>query len=486
MTVIFCALPVITSIVVGPLHPIPIAQHIMAAAGVAVIVLQLLDVVQWTVYRYWRQPGVPSLLIRTIVGWCTTMGIVAAVGYRTKPTLVHIILFALVFLAFRLARQRFDGRLAERLRHAAGRASAAPPSRRRKCRIRLLPWSERDQSAWIVIELPRRLAEALQALSSPRRSVSTIIGAWVATLVLAVFGVAVTVAGAPKVFHFLQSEALSGNATTSTTTSTPPPTTPTQTTTTPSTPTPTTPAIAAPAPAIPAKPTWDGTCTAAPLNHAPVRDEDEISELYTGEPPAGTPLPSPFPLPTRTGEPVGRAIGGCTRMFHEQESDVGLFVWAWGQDPISGRIVSIATDSEHYEGGALFLAPAVQQVEQLIRRFGAIGGIRRFRAGTGDFYPVETPLGTYILIRRETGPELNPHEYELVPPVVAQAWAGDMRTQHDFFWPALRITKNGEVYDFETNSIPAHVAYTFPYHPSETHEPELGERELQEDANRAD
>jgi hypothetical protein len=185
------------------------------------------------------------------------------------------------------------------------------------------------------------------------------------------------------------------------------------------------------------------------------------------------------------GEAPGTAIAGCPGRLHISRTSYGLFAYALGKRPGSTETPSIAVDSTHF-GPALFLAPAVRPVLALIRRFRIVGGIHRFGSGSGQFYPVQTPIGTYILIRSETGStERVATPYILVPPVVAQAWSLAMTRSQAFFWPVPKESEGRLVYDFYSNTASSHVAYTFAYQSSSTSEPELSETELQADANLA-
>ncbi len=110
--------------------------------------------------------------------------------------------------------------------------------------------------------------------------------------------------------------------------------------------------------------------------------------------------------------------------------------------------------------------------------------MRRFSVDGGDFYPVVTRDGTYILIRRESGSEQAAEPYLVLPPVVAEAWSLAI-TRSGRFCGLCRSTNGEEIYDFDSNTTPSQVAYTFPYRPSNTVEPELSEAELQADASYA-
>jgi hypothetical protein len=140
----------------------------------------------------------------------------------------------------------------------------------------------------------------------------------------------------------------------------------------------------------------------------------------------------------------------------------------------AGQPRSVAVDSRRFDA-ALFLAPAVKPVMALIERFKIVGGLHRYAVAGGDFYPVRTSVGTYILIRRETGTEQAANPYLVVPSAVSQAWSLAVSRSEDFLWPMLRHENGKEIYDFYTDASPSRVAYSFPYQPSDTPEPELSE-----------
>jgi hypothetical protein len=185
------------------------------------------------------------------------------------------------------------------------------------------------------------------------------------------------------------------------------------------------------------------------------------------------------------GEAPGTSIAGCPSRLHLSHTHYGLFAYTLGKRPASTETPSIAVDSTRF-GPALFLAPAVRPVLALVRRFRIVGGIHRFGAGSGQFYPVQTPAGTYILIRRETGTERVATPYMVLPPVVAQAWSLAITRSQAFFWPVPKESGGRLVYDFYSDTVPSHVAYTFAYQSSSSmSEPELSETELQADAHLA-
>jgi hypothetical protein len=421
----FVGLPIVLALVQGPLQPIAIAQHAMAGAAALIAALMLVEGRLRTRLRSNRRRAVEGTRPARTAEWVVVMLAIAAAGILLHPSMLILLAIGGVFLVFCAmpAGAEIGERIAIATRHAS-RAQAATLS-------------------------------------------TLIIG--VAMSALAVSAVALAATVMPPAIELLQTGG-GGPAAGPTTTSTQ----------TPAPPSPSTeaPPSAPPGPIEKSVPAWNGECPRKPENTAPFQYEIEIKELYSGEEPDPQ-SPVRYPLPPSTGGAPGRKVAGCTKEFNETMSGVGPFVWAWGQNPDTGRALSIAVDSEQY-GPALFLAPATGPVRQLIRRFKAVGGIRRFTAGTGDFYPVRTPIGTFILIRRETGSEDD--EYQELGPVVAQAWVQAMKKARAFLWPA-RVT--GGAYDFDADETTLRVAYSLPYKSPNTVEPELGEHELKEDANRA-
>lgn len=420
----FIGLPIVLALVQGPLQPVAIAQHAMAGAAALVAALMLVERRLRTRTQANRRRVAEAARPAGTAGWVVAMLATAAAGILLDPSVLIVLAISAVFLVFCAmpAGAEIGERIAIARRHAS-RAQAATLS-------------------------------------------TLIIG--VAMSALAVSAVALAATAIPPAIELLQTGGggPAGGPTTSTQTPAPP---------SPST---EAPSSAPPEPTGKSAPTWNGECPRKPENTAPFQYEIEIKELYTGEEP-GPQSPVRYPLPPSTGPAPGRKAAGCTKEFNETMSSVGPFVWAWGQNPDTGRALSIAVDSEQY-GPAIFLAPATGPVRRLIRRFEAVGGIRRFAAGTGDFYPVRTPIGTFILIRRENGSEED--EYQELAPVVAQAWVQAMKKARAFLWP-VRVT--GGAYDFDADETTPRVAYSFPYESPNTVEPELGEHELKEDANRA-
>ena len=234
----------------------------------------------------------------------------------------------------------------------------------------------------------------------------------------------------------------------------------------------------------------------SPGNAAPVAPEVVTSPRLLNECP--TPLVTTGPRWVRedltalylggagpgASEAPGTAIAGCPGSVHLSHTPLGLFAYTLGQNPTSNQTQSIGVASQRFGGATLFLTPAVKPVLTLIERFKNVGGIRRYPVSGGDFYPVQTPAGTYILIRRETGTEQAAEPYTVVPPVVSQAWALATAKSQTIMWPVARHENGETIYDFDSNSTPSRVLYTFPYRPSNTIEPELSGAELEGVASR--
>jgi hypothetical protein len=213
-------------------------------------------------------------------------------------------------------------------------------------------------------------------------------------------------------------------------------------------------------------------CATPLVTGGPLWVEEDIAHLYLGG--AGA----------AAAEAPGTAIAGCPGELHLTRTASGMFAYTEGRSPTGGQSRSVAVDSRRFDA-ALFLAPAVKPVMALIERFKILGGLHRYTVADGDFYPVQTPVGTYILIRRETGTEQTANPYLVVPPTVAQAWSLAISRSAGFLWPRSRHEGGKEIYDFYTNASPSRVAYSFSYQPSDMPEPELSEAELQADANLA-
>jgi hypothetical protein len=135
------------------------------------------------------------------------------------------------------------------------------------------------------------------------------------------------------------------------------------------------------------------------------------------------------------------------------------FAYAEGKDE-AGTLKSIAIVSERY-GPAIFLAPAAKRVLQMIERYRDVGGWPRTRAGHGDYYGVETPYGTSIMMRpapiwddgsgRTRG-------YVVLLPAAATLWMDAVRRFGSWLWALPGGTVHGKqritfVANLQTNRI---------------------------------
>jgi hypothetical protein len=400
----------------------------------------------------------------------------AYVGFHAHPGLGTVLAQSLAFLALLLRERlrRLGTRLARTARALLGMSA--------------LPAGAPDAS---VSEEPDPVSEdpGLRSPSSPRPTRAglthiALVGAiipWIAAIALATSGAALAIVGIPKVERVLEGPPPRRDPDPPQPKQEVPPRDPRspRTKRPPSTETPPKSETSTP------NHIWKGECEADPVDSAPRDYEIQIEELYTGESTVATETGTKAPLPERTGLPPGRKEGGCTQKYQETVTPAnGTSVWAWGQNPDTGQVLSIAVDSSEL-GPALFLAPATEPVHALIERFGAVGGIRRLEAGTGDLYPVVTRIGTFILIRREKGSEADPRPSSTLVPVGAQAWMKLMQRTGRFYWPEVEHVKGQLTYRFYTDAMPSVLAYSFPVREPAESEPELSEVELQKDAKRA-
>lgn len=475
--------PLVSAPIQGPIKPVALAQHSLGAAAVAMVALRIAEVGRWTLADIWRA-NTAWLLVLDGVGWCVAMSLGAYFGLHHRVSFVLAVLCAIPFVLFWFTREPFERKLTARLKDAR-RAGKAP-----KCH---LDWIEilwpggRDSTLMIALDLKPGASKALGGLRRLGSAGPSALALWTVICVLAVSGVMLAAAATAEIVSVLQGSTPKAPGTGGGGTSTP------------STPASTTPTIMVPAPtastptsanAPVSKPSpsekeaadpWDGQCTSTPSNSTLLQYEVEIEELYVGNALSREGSDPRFRVPASTGEPPGREEGGCTLEYHNNEA-LG-FAWAWGEIPSTHRHLSIAVDST--TGPALFLEPAAQEVHALIERYGQVGGLRRFEAGRGDFFPVDTPAGTYILIRREKGIYARAGAYEVIPPSVAEIWVTTVDGKHKFLWPRLTQQEGRAVYDFDTNAPATTVAYTVPYPPSTASEPQIGEAELQKAADYA-
>jgi hypothetical protein len=203
-------------------------------------------------------------------------------------------------------------------------------------------------------------------------------------------------------------------------------------------------------------------CAVPPGTGAPAWAHEDIFNLYLGG-------------QTGAQESPGTDIAGCPVRYHTLHTLDGEFIYTIGESPTGTQALSVAVDSSRF-GPALFLGSAVKPVVALIGQLGAVGGLRSFTVGPGQFYPVQTDRGTYILIRRRAGAS-GAEPYAVIPPTVAQAWVGAVLRSKKFLWPTPS-SRDGRQWRFDTGSTPPEAAYSFTFNPPGMAEPELSEAEL--------
>jgi len=482
--VLIALIPLVSAPIQGPIRPVALAQHSLGAAAVAIVALRIVEVARWTLADLWRA-STAWLLLLDGIGTCVVMSLTGYFCLHHSVSFVLAVLCSVPFVAFWATRGAFERRLTTGLEDAQRKGRAPKPL---FDGIEVLCPSPEDHTLVIALNLKPSASKALRELHRLGSAGPRSLALWIVIGGLAVFSVMLATAAADEVVRALNGSTSNapsdGSQSTSSTPSVPASTTPTATAPPAGATTP------APSSAPPSEPThseddeadaWNGQCTSTPSNSTLPQHEVEIEELYVGNDLSREGSDPRFHVPSSTGEPPGRKDGGCTLEYHNSES-LG-FVWAWGEIPATHRHLSIAIDST--TGPALFLEPAAQQVHALIERYDEVGGIRRFNAGRGDFYPVETSAGTYILIRREKGTDASADAYEVIPPSVAEIWVSTVDSTHKFLWPRLTWQEGHAVYHLDTNAPGTTVAYTIPYPPSAVSEPQVGEAELKQAAEYA-
>jgi len=452
-------LPVVIALANGPTQPEAITQHAIGAwAGVLALVL-LCELAVRAVCAHIKDTDLLPTFGGARIAWTIAIVALAAIAFVCEPTIVIVIVGVGCLLALLISRESWDRRKPPGRRPGESHAPEA------QCPVKFTARKHPDGHEFR-LRLRGQPGRLAGKLPNPRGD--TGLGL---TLVLVKVAIGMALAGiawslGPGVLNDLQGEGGHKKPPTlSTPTHKEPPATHTE-----STPSQT----QTPVPA--AAPRQNAECTEPTRNTVAVQLEAEMQELYTGEAVIDGKKIDRYPLPERAGPAPGHLEAGCMKEFHEQVTPLGTLAWVWGQSPENGEVLSIAVDSKNY-GPALFLAPAAQQVKRLIDRFGIVGGIRRYEAGTGDFYPVRTPVGTFLLIRREKS-----EKYDLLPPEAAQKWAQTIKSAHVFLWPGGLRSGGWALY---TDTTTSEVWSTLPEASWSAKEPELGEGELQEDAAKA-
>jgi hypothetical protein len=459
----------------------PEAATLAAVLACLTVVYDVFDLVNWKRATYLRERGLwPPLA--TYFCWFLGMVGVAVVGFAVSASSWEGILVVAAFVVVALGRARVQGEICSQL-SALGLETSKPiwgknVAERIDRLINQYAHRELGEAAGLVDVALQKLANWIRDRPlSPHRDVRRVValavivaalllGGWTG-VVLAVEGVQRGVEEVKRGVALLEPSHSTAHTKTSDVAKRPAGSTAAASE----------PTLRASAPSpstseASTSPGLQSQCAVSPGAGAPSWARRDILHLYLGG--GGSP----------GGEAPGTVVAGCPGKIEKISGRDGVFVYTLGEGPTSSQPLSIAVDSKRF-GPALFLAPAVKPVLALIHQFGAVGGMHRFLVGTGGFYPVQTHDGTYILIRRESGTEQQAKAYTLIPPVVAQAWSLATGRSETFLWPVPRQEKEGVTYRFYTDTTPARLAYSFSYRPSDTTEPELGEAELQEDADRA-
>jgi hypothetical protein len=453
-------LPIVIALASSLVQPEAITQHAVGGWTGALALILLCELAVRAVCAHKKDTDLLATLGLPRVAWSLALAVLAAIMVKHKPTLLFVLLGVGMLLAFLVSRESWDRRKPPRRPRSEGQSAEKSP-----CPVQLTTRVHTDGHEFR-LRLRGQPGRLAGKLAHPRADTALAV-----TLTLVKVAIAMAVAGiawslGPGALKDIQG---GSNKASPPTTTTPehrvPP--PTHTKSTPS-------ELEAPVPTT--APQQNERCPQAPRNTVAEQPEAEIQELYTGTAVIDSKMIDSYPLPKHTGPAPGRFEAGCTKEYHEQVTPLGTFVWAWGQSPENGEVMSIAVDSKLY-GPALFLSPAAQQVKRLIDNFGIVGGIRRYEAGTGDLYPVLTSVGTFLLVRREKS-----EEYSLLPPEVAQKWAQATKSARVFLWP-VALPKGGWALYTDTNH--SQLWTTLPEASWNTQEPELGEQELTEDTAKA-
>ncbi len=451
----------------------PDAATLAAIVASLTTLFDVYDGLNWRRWEYARHGDVVPLLAGYLLCFLC-MAALAVVGFTVHPDSWQGDLTVALFVLIALGRAGIQSAICDRLREHGH--TEASPFFGKNVSNRIDGWLDRHvadelaSSPNIIKRFAYTVATWIGArpispIREARRFVATAVAA-ISLLLLFMVGLAVGEKGVHIVVHAV--ERTIGGASTSTTSTdaaAAPPTTQTE-------PEATKPSTSDVSPSVaPAAPAPDLQCSTKPGSGAPEPWANVISRLYLG------------PELLGTGQPPGTETAGCTGPIHRVRTSHGLFVWTEGTSPVSGATLSIAVGSRY--GSAIFLAPAVEPVMALIKRFGIVGGSRRFDAGTGDFYPVHTPAGTFILIRREKGTGRSAGSYAIIPPAVAEAWVTAQAEVGEFLWPVPAYRGTEPVFDFDTDTIPSSVAYVLPAMSNNVSEPTISAGELQAVAERA-
>jgi hypothetical protein len=450
------ALPILIAIAHGPLKPLAITQHAGGACSALLAVLLLMELASRAYSHHRRRRLLDDLGAARLIAFGALVAI-TVLAFSLNASGMLLAITALTLLTVRQTRARWD--------------------RNEDSATRTGPLTLHKQKSELRLRLSTRATERIGRARTSTLGSTVGMTRLASTIALALIVCGTIWASTPKAIRIVQ-EGFTGSSsktvgeskhngkgsTAAPTTSTPKPTVPN-----PIPPTTTTPARP------PAATEWDGKCESLPAETVAVALDAQIQELYSGEAIIHGRRNNEYPLPSLTGPPPGHKQAGCITTFRETTSHPG-FVYAYGENPRTGRILSIAADSSEY-GPCLFLAPAIEKITRIIEITGIVGGSRRRDVGHGDLYAVTTPRGTYLLIRSEKD-----SEYELLGPEESQRWAQAIRSSGQFLWPVPRRSGGYALY---TNTTPRTFWSDIAAAPEAKPAAQLSEDEVTRDAEKA-
>ena len=197
-------------------------------------------------------------------------------------------------------------------------------------------------------------------------------------------------------------------------------------------------------------------CRFQPGDGAPAWAKADLYALYFGG------------LEAEVTKPPGTDIGGCVGLAIVPPGLKNEFVYAIGRN-VDGELRSVALVSTKY-GPAIFLAPAAQQVLELLEKgVMPIGGYPTEDVLRGDIAPILTPDGTVVLARAEKhlpGNERYATPYVKLEPTAAAAWVGVMREEGMWLWPLGPRSVDGlQVFDLSRDAAGHDIAASVTFDP---------------------
>jgi len=156
---------------------------------------------------------------------------------------------------------------------------------------------------------------------------------------------------------------------------------------------------------------------------------------------------------------AGALVAGCPGPVFTVSPDAPIVASIGTRD---GRILSLGVAGP--DRGILLYGTAAAAVHNLMRETGLLSVPTHITVGGGDLYLVDTPSGTYVLIRKEdtTACEGSPEgtkvsgcsggAYSVVLPALARLWLGTMAHNGGWLWPEPTTTRaNSQNFEFRTN-----------------------------------